>query len=97
MGKVDVVAWRPDGETLAAVSGGTLQFFNARTFAPETSTVFLSGDQSATFGPGGELLKGDPDAIERELVYMVEQPDGRIELLAPSAFHKRVNQAANDR
>jgi WD40 repeat protein len=92
MGKVDVVAWRPDGKTLAAVSGGTLQIWNAQTAAPETSTVFLTGDQSATFGPGGELLQGDPEAVERELVYMIEQPDGRIELFTPSQFHQRLNE-----
>jgi WD40 repeat protein len=93
-GNVESVAWLPGGKSLAALSGGTLQIWDAENASPVTSSVLLPDDRTLTFGPGGEVLQGDLAAAERDLVYLVEQPDGSLELLTPAEFSVRVQSAA---
>ena len=52
--------------------------------------VLLDDENSITFSPAGEILHGDPDVIEKELIYLVETPSGTLELLEPSEFQERV-------
>ena len=52
--------------------------------------MLLDDGNSITFSPAGEILHGDPEVVEKELVYLVETPSGTLELLKPSEFQKRV-------
>jgi formylglycine-generating enzyme required for sulfatase activity len=54
----------------------------------------LSDRQSITFDPSGKILHGDAATIEKELVYIVEQPSGALEALRPSEFEKRLTEIA---
>jgi hypothetical protein len=47
-----------------------------------------------TFDAAGKLLYGDPQVVERELVYVVVQnPSGQQDLLRPSEFQLRFGDA----
>jgi hypothetical protein len=50
----------------------------------------LGKDQSASFTAAGQTIHADPEA-ENELVYLVEGDDGRIDLVPPSEFAKRIS------
>jgi hypothetical protein len=39
-----------------------------------------------------EILHGDPETVENELVYIIETDDGRIELLRHSEFEQKVEE-----
>jgi len=86
---VHSVAWAPEGRRLAVGSlFDTMLLWDVETGEPQWSALLLNGGQSVTFGPTGQILYGDPDVIEKELVYLVQKPNGPIELLKPSEFQK---------
>jgi WD40 repeat protein/Leucine-rich repeat (LRR) protein len=78
-----------DRRIAAATVRGHVGVWDAATLAPQWSAVLLADDKQAVFSAAGELLYSipdDPKALEDDLVYTVERPDGRIELLNPSEF-----------
>jgi len=88
------VAFSPDNKWLASASADShIIVWDAKTLEPRWSTILLPNDQSVTFSASGEVLKGDPKVIEKELVYLVEKPDGALEVLTPSGFQQRVRSA----
>ena len=56
-----------------------------RDAAPLWSAVLVNDHQLLTFSAAGQLLHGDPEVAERELLYIVEDARGRQETLKPSA------------
>jgi WD40 repeat protein/serine/threonine protein kinase/Leucine-rich repeat (LRR) protein len=89
-GIVRSVSWSPDGKRIASgVAGYTILVRTADTGDPEWMAVFLPEHQTAVFSGGGKLLRGDPEVVEKELAYLVENEDGTRELLKPSEFHRR--------
>ena len=56
----------------------------------EWLAVLLDHDNSIIFTPAGEILHGDPEVVEKKLIYMVATPSGTLELLKPSEFQKRL-------
>ncbi len=89
---VGQAAWSPDGRNLASSSeDATLWVWNVDAGRPEWIALHLPGEAGlpVTFSPTGEILHGDPQAIEKEFVYLVERADKSIELLAPMEFRKR--------
>jgi hypothetical protein len=68
--------------------------WDAASAEPEWVAVLLKNDQSVTLSAAGQILHGDAEIIEKELVYFVETPTGTMELLRPSEFHERVARAA---
>ena len=93
---VGVMAWNHDGSRLAAVStfDNTFQVSNASTAEPLWVGVRLSEGRSVTFTAAGQLLAGDRQLVEQEFVYVVEDLDGRVELLSHDAFHERTRKDA---
>ncbi len=57
------------------------------------TAFFLADGKAAIHDTAGNLPDRDRDAIERELVYLVETPSGRLEVLKPSEFRERVRTA----
>jgi len=92
-GGVYSVAWSPDGKRLASAGRDSAIQVSSAKGEPEWTIVVLPDGRSATVSTAGELLHGDADVVEQELVYLVEQSDGRVEVLRPFAFRKRVQAA----
>ncbi len=67
------------------------------TLAPVWSAVLLNDDAYATFSPAGELLHGDAEQVEKQLIYILDTADGRRELLKPAEFQQRVTDALKPR
>jgi WD40 repeat protein len=85
------VAWNPQGNRVVSVEvAGKVVCRDALGGQPLWVNVGLPSGHSCTFTAAGELVHCDPKTMEQELVYLVEQEDGRIEPLKPSEFLKRV-------
>jgi hypothetical protein len=86
---VPYVGWTPDGKWLISRSeDGTIRKWNAETGDPDWVILQVPGGRSITFSAAGEILHGDPDVVEQNLVYLVETDEARLEMLKPSEFRK---------
>ncbi|MBC8872757.1 MAG: protein kinase [Planctomycetes bacterium] len=97
-GHTDVVSsavWSPDGAyVFSEASDATLRKWNAATGAADWVALQLACGKSITLSSGGKILYGNPEAIEEEVVYVVEKEEGVLEILKPSEFQARVAAAA---
>ncbi len=92
-GAVHSLAWSADGKRVASAgTDGTLRVTGTNG-EPEWTAVLLSEGKSATFSAAGEVRHGDREAMEKEIVYLLEEQEGRVELLRPSEFRRRVEAA----
>ena len=83
--------WTHDGSHfLTAAFDGTIRYYRADPVEPLWVAVNLPEGKAVTFSAGGEILHGDPEVVEEELVYLVETPTGTVETLKPSEFQERV-------
>lgn len=93
-GSAQSMNWRPDGKQLTAIVGAchdTIIAWDTETGEAQWSAlVFPDGENYVTFSGDGRILHGDPKAIEKELVYIVENPDGTTQMLKPSEFRSSV-------
>ncbi|MBC8355707.1 MAG: DUF1080 domain-containing protein [Planctomycetes bacterium] len=88
------VAWSPDGDQIVAGSvGSALYAWNALTGEPQWVSVRLNNRQSLTFSAAGRLSYGDRSLADKELVYVVENANGVVELVKPSDFATRIGQS----
>jgi WD40 repeat protein/serine/threonine protein kinase len=96
-GSVFTADWSHDGRRIASGSkDGVILGWNAETYDPLWVAVPLRDDRSVTFSAAGELRHGDPVAVNREFIYLVEQPDGRLELLTHAEFQERVQPTSTE-
>jgi WD40 repeat protein/tRNA A-37 threonylcarbamoyl transferase component Bud32 len=92
-GAVHSLAWSADGTRLvSAGTDGTIRVTRTNG-EPEWTAILLPEGRSATFSGAGELRQGDPAVMEREIVYLLEVEEGRLELLKPSEFRRRIAAA----
>jgi hypothetical protein len=72
---------------------GTIRYYRADPVEPLWIALNLADDEAITFSPTGEILHGDPAVVEEELVYLVENEQGTLDILKPSQFRARVEAA----
>jgi hypothetical protein len=90
-GKIVSVAWRSESRQVAYGDAfSAVAVVDTKSGQTEWLAVLLDHGQSASLSPAGEILHGDPEVIEKELVYLVETLSGTLELLKPSEFQQRV-------
>lgn len=84
------VDWSPDGKRIASAGyDRTLQVRSAQTGNTEWLAVVMDDAQIATFDAYGSLIDGDLDAVQRQFIYVVEEPGGIMQLLRPLEFRER--------
>lgn len=89
------LAWDPHGSKIVSAGRRTwLRLWDVREKAPLATIVTLPEKQSIVLGRTGEILHADPQTLDRELIYVVQRPDGRADLLRPSEFRKRAGEVA---
>ena len=86
-GDVESVGWRPDSrQLLSAGSGTTTCLWDTEARRPLWKLVVLPDKQTIKSSPKGHMLASDPAVFERECRYIVEQPSGAMEIVAPEDF-----------
>jgi WD40 repeat protein len=89
--------WTHDGRHfLTAAYDGTIRYYQAGPVEPQWVAVNLPDDKAVTFSPTGEILHGDRKVVEEELIYLVENEQGTIDMLTPTDFQERVNAASQN-
>ncbi len=100
-GKVEIIpgkfalsslAWSGDGTKIATNTDcGSIRCYDSRSLEPLWTAMPLPGGRSAVFDAEGKLLNDTSDIVElmeRELVYLIETPTKRLQVLRPSEFAK---------
>lgn len=94
---VRAVDFHPDGKRLVSGSvAGVMRFWNADSGDAERVAVLLSNGQSVILSTAGELLDGDPDALEEQFVYIIEKSTGTLEVMKPSEFQSLLKHYDTD-
>ncbi len=87
--KVTWMKWDPTGKFLATTGGDCTLIVRSNTaLEPLWRAVLVAPDAAITLAANGDLLSGDPEIVEKHLIYHVEYEDGRVELLRHSEFDK---------
>ncbi len=89
--------WSGDGRRLAvAGNDSTICTLDTETGQQEWVALLIDNGKSVTISAAGEIIDGDPETIEQQLVYLVELPDGSSEILTHSEFYQRVDAARSE-
>jgi hypothetical protein len=85
--------WSPEGRYVVyGGAGGILGLFNFQTQEHEWLALLFDDDQALTLSCAGQLLHGDPEVLEKEIVYIIQRtPGGKLETLKPSEFQEHVS------
>ena len=84
-----VMRWHPRGHLIVTgVAQSEITAWDASNLQPYWHAVLLPKHKSATFSGAGELIDGDAETLEKNLVYYLERDNGKIETLKPSEFRK---------
>jgi hypothetical protein len=88
---VEGVAWGPGDEHLVCVEPeGRIVMRDPDTAEIVWQVLTLPEGHTAILDRNGRLLDGDAAAVDKDLVYLVEQQDGRIDLHKHSEFMKLI-------
>ncbi|MBC8875283.1 MAG: PD40 domain-containing protein [Planctomycetes bacterium] len=92
-----LVTWSPNSRQICAGSRDhTVRVFDVPSGETSWVGVFLTDHASASFSAAGQLLSGDPDVVEEELVYIVETDAGHLETLKPAEFLRRTANVSDE-
>ena len=89
----DVKLHPKDVRLISSDDSGTIIHWDAVSGVPEWVDIILADQQSVRFTAAGEVLDGNPELIEREFVYVIEEYDSSRKLLTPSEFNRRIDRA----
>jgi len=87
------VSWSANGQLAVGTGNNTISSWNPDTLEPHWLAVCVTDEASVTFTGAGQIIDGAPEIVERELIYLVETDDGRLEVLKPSEFQKRIGES----
>ena len=97
LGDVQSLSWSPDSRQLAmGLWDERVAVCDAQTGQAVWIGVHLPGGEAAVFSGAGQLLRGQDkmDVLDQHLAYVVEHPDGRMEVVKPSQFSAREAELA---
>ncbi len=83
------VAWSQPGLIASASVHGAIIIWDGKTGEPQRVFVPLANDESVTLSAEGKLLYGAPAVAEEQLVYVIEDESGKLDLFKPSEFRRR--------
>jgi WD40 repeat protein len=85
------LAWKPGGRHLACGDrGGALWVGDADSGNADWGILLPVPGKAVSLKASGEFIAADQEVIDNELIFLVEQDDGRLEILTPSEFQERV-------
>ncbi len=84
------IDWSRDGELIVAGEDAcTVRVWDADTGENQWVGLQLPDLENVSFTAAGQIIDGDIEVLDRRLICLVEQDDGRIELVKPSEFAVR--------
>lgn len=88
------ISWHPRRD-LALISdmNSSILAWDLREWRPYWRHVLLPDEQTVTLTAAGQIVNGDREAVNKYLVYYIENDDGRIEVLTPTEFETRIGQS----
>jgi WD40 repeat protein len=99
LGDVQSLSWSPDSRQLAmGLWDERVAVCDAQTGQAVWIGVHLPGGEVAVFNGAGQLLPGQENKMnlfDQHLAYVVEHPDGRMEVVKPSQFVARAAELAS--
>jgi WD40 repeat protein len=84
------LSFAPDGTLVSGSYDKTVIAWDSKSGEPKWVLALLKDGYTATFTAAGQLIDGNLDAVEDELVYVVETGDRQVQTLSPSEFFGRV-------
>ncbi len=88
------LSWSPDGKQVASVGlDGALRVWDVDPGRLAWMAMYVDQTRIVTLSAAGEVLDGEAAAVEETLRYLLERPDGSMEILTYSELLKRVEQA----
>jgi hypothetical protein len=85
---IHAVAWIDDQRLASTGDDATVRVWDSAAGTPESVTLLLPGDRWARFSAGGCLL--DSAANADDLMYLLETPQGALDVLTQEQFAARV-------
>jgi WD40 repeat protein/DNA-directed RNA polymerase subunit RPC12/RpoP len=88
--EIQSLVWGLDGTSLTSWSSDrTMRVWDAETEKTQKIIFLLRFARPVAFDATGELLTGDPDSVEEEFRYVIEEPTGKMNVLKHSEFQAR--------
>ncbi len=84
------VGW--DSQSREVLSGGidgTVRAWDPKTGRTRFVATVLEDGTVGTFDRVGQLIGGESESVDKEFVYLVEKPDGAMEIVPPAEFRNR--------
>jgi YD repeat-containing protein len=84
------VSFAPDGMLAACGYDGRVTAWDSVSGQPVWILAALEAGGTATFTAAGQLLGGNPEALEKSLLYVVQPEDGDERTMKPSEFYRSI-------
>lgn len=95
---ISALAWANNSRDLAfGTTDGTLFVWDIKANTEKWASFLLTDGTHVSFSPAGQILDGDEDVCDKQLVYVVQRtPDGPQELWTYRQFEDYVTKAGLD-
>ncbi len=88
------VNWHPNRDLFTTCQDdSTIIHWDAKQFEPYWLGVQLPGNQSVAITAAGQILSGDREVVDEQLIYYIETDEGQIKMLTPTEFETLIGES----
>jgi WD40 repeat protein len=94
-GPLNVASFHPDGQRFVTLGwDDTMRIWSRNSDLAQTTIFFVDRDHSLAITADGRIVRGEPDQIEEEFVFLIENESGSIDMINYSEFRQRTAPTA---